>query len=214
LPGEQVTWHLQRRQRNFDEGRLGEVLRASPDRVVPRCPHFGVCGGCVLQHLSASRQLDAKQAQLFEALTRIGRVAPEETLPPLTADDAWNYRRRARLSAKWVAKKNRVVVGFRERAAPFVRTCARAMCCTRRWADCSSRCRPSSAHSRFAIASRRSKWLPPTTHSRSSYEFSLSPTRRISTTCASSLRTSDAALSSAGWLRHARAARARGRTAV
>jgi 23S rRNA (uracil1939-C5)-methyltransferase len=125
LPGEQVEWQMRARQRNFDEGRLTQVLRASPDRVPARCPHFGTCGGCVLQHLSAPRQIEAKQAQLLDALTRIGRVTPPTILPPLAAEP-WGYRRRARLSAKWVAKKRRVVVGFRERAAPYiadVRTC-------------------------------------------------------------------------------------------
>lgn len=119
LPGELVEWQRLKRGSSFDEGRLLQVIEASPDRVKPRCPHFGMCGGCVLQHLSGEQQLQFKQRQLTEALTRIGKVTPAEILPPLQAD-VWNYRRRARLSARWVAKKNRVVVGFRERSAPYV----------------------------------------------------------------------------------------------
>jgi 23S rRNA (uracil1939-C5)-methyltransferase len=119
LPGERVEWVRLRRGRNFDEGRLERVLAASPDRVEPRCPHFGVCGGCALQHLSSSKQLEFKQRQLTEALTRIGRVKPDEILPPLQAG-VWNYRRRARLAARWVPRKQRTVVGFRERNTPYI----------------------------------------------------------------------------------------------
>jgi 23S rRNA (uracil1939-C5)-methyltransferase len=119
LPGERVEWVRLKRGRNFDEGRLERVLEASPDRVTPRCAHFGVCGGCALQHLASERQLEFKQSQLTEALTRIGRVTPARVLEPLQAD-VWGYRRRARLAARWVPKKNRTVVGFRERSTPYV----------------------------------------------------------------------------------------------
>ena len=119
LPGEIVEWSRRKRARNFDEGKLERIIEASADRVVPRCVHFGVCGGCVLQHLSHPQQIEFKQRQLTEALTRIGKVAPLKLLPPLAAG-AWSYRRRARLAAKWVAKKNRTVVGFRERGSAYV----------------------------------------------------------------------------------------------
>jgi len=119
LPGEVVEWQRLKRNRNFDEGRLLRVIEPSPDRVEPHCAHFGVCGGCVLQHLSGERQLEFKQRQLTEALVRIGKVTSDEILPPLQSA-VWNYRRRARLAARWVPKKNRTVVGFRERATPYI----------------------------------------------------------------------------------------------
>lgn len=119
LPGERVEWSRRKRGKTFDEGKLERVLEASPDRVTPRCAHHGVCGGCALQHLAPVKQIEFKQRQLIEALTRIGHVTPGELLPPLQAN-VWNYRRRARLAAKWVAKKQRVVVGFRERATPYI----------------------------------------------------------------------------------------------
>ncbi len=119
LPGELVEWQRLKRGRNFDEGRLLRVIEPSPDRVEPRCKHFGMCGGCVLQHLSAEQQLQFKQKQLTDSLTRIGKVTPREILPPLQAG-TWNYRRRARLAARWVPKKNRTVVGFRERSTPYI----------------------------------------------------------------------------------------------
>jgi 23S rRNA (uracil1939-C5)-methyltransferase len=119
LPGELVEWQRIKRGRNFDEGRLLKVIEPSPDRVEPRCIHFGMCGGCVLQHLSGEQQLQFKQKQLMDSLTRIGKVTPQETLPALQAA-RWNYRRRARLAARWVPKKNRTVVGFRERSTPYI----------------------------------------------------------------------------------------------
>jgi 23S rRNA (uracil1939-C5)-methyltransferase len=119
LPGERVEWARIKRGRNFDEGRLERVLEPSADRVEPRCAHFGVCGGCRLQHLSAPRQLEFKQHQLHDALTRIGKVTPAQMLPPLHGG-VWNYRRRARLAARWVPKKDRTVVGFRERSTNFI----------------------------------------------------------------------------------------------
>ena len=119
LPGERVEWLRVKRGRNFDEGRLQRVLEPSADRVEARCAHFGVCGGCVLQHLAPTRQLEFKQRQLYEALTRIGKVTPAATLP-LLQGRIWNYRRRARLAARWVPKKERTVVGFRERSTTYI----------------------------------------------------------------------------------------------
>jgi 23S rRNA (uracil1939-C5)-methyltransferase len=119
LPGERVQWSLRKRARNFDEGRLESVLEPSPERVVPRCRHFGICGGCVLQHLDSAAQIAFKERQMLEALARIGGVEPQSVLPPLRGEP-WHYRRRARLGARWVAKKNRAVVGFRERSAPYL----------------------------------------------------------------------------------------------
>ena len=96
-----------------------EVLTPVAERVVPRCAHFGVCGGCALQHLSPEAQLEARQSELRDILERVGQVAPGTWLPPLRGP-VWAYRRRARLGAKFVAKKGKVLVGFRERLAPFI----------------------------------------------------------------------------------------------
>ncbi len=119
LPGERVRLRVFKRRRQLDEAGLVEVLSASPDRVVPACAHFGVCGGCSLQHLSAQAQLAAKERQLLENLQRIGRVRPERVLPPLRGPE-WAYRRRARLGVKYVHKKGRVLAGFREREKPYI----------------------------------------------------------------------------------------------
>jgi 23S rRNA (uracil1939-C5)-methyltransferase len=119
LPGERVVLRRTQRHRNFDEANCEQVLRPSPDRVEPACPHYGLCGGCALQHLAPAAQLALKQAQLIENLARLGGVKPERILEPLTGP-VWGYRRRARLGVKDVPRKGRVLVGFRERAAPYV----------------------------------------------------------------------------------------------
>jgi len=119
LPGERIRLRRTRRHRQHDDGALLEVLTPSAERVVPRCAHFGVCGGCVLQHLAPAAQLAAKESELKSTLERVARVAPRRWLEPLTGP-VWAYRRRARLGAKFVYRKDRVVVGFRERAAPYV----------------------------------------------------------------------------------------------
>ena len=119
LPGERVLVRQTGRSRSFDEAATLEVLRASPDRVAPRCVHFGVCSGCVLQHLDGSRQILAKQRVLLENFQRIGHVSPATVLPPLTGG-AWGYRRKGRFSVRRVEKKGKTLVGFRERDPRFV----------------------------------------------------------------------------------------------
>lgn len=115
LPGETVEVQLLQRRKGVQEAKLIQVLKASEDRVVPKCQHYAVCGGCAEQHLSSNQQLALKQTQLLENLVRIGKVTVPNVLPPLQAD-VWNYRRRARLGARWVQQKNRTLVGFRERS--------------------------------------------------------------------------------------------------
>ena len=119
LPGERVVVRQTARSRSFDEATALEVLQASPDRVEPRCVHFGVCSGCVLQHLDESKQILAKQRVLLENFERIGHVTPGEVLPPLTGG-AWGYRRKGRFSVRRVEKKDKTLVGFRERDPRFV----------------------------------------------------------------------------------------------
>ena len=117
LPGERVEIALRRRRRKLVEASLVRVLEPSADRVTPGCEYFGRCGGCALQHLEHSAQIRFKQAAVAQALARIGRTEPEEWLPPV-ASPPWRYRRRARLGVRYVAGKERVLVGFRERAGP------------------------------------------------------------------------------------------------
>ena len=119
LPGETVRAEQTGRNRHFDEAKTLEVLVASPDRVVPACAHFGTCAGCVMQHLDAPKQIEAKRRVLQDNLRRIGHVEPAEELPPLTGA-AWGYRRKGRFSVRYVEKKGKTVVGFRETNPRFV----------------------------------------------------------------------------------------------
>ncbi len=119
LPGEKVLarYLFGRSQRGKAE--TLEVLQSSADRVEPRCPHFGYCGACSLQHMSMDAQLARKQAALLESLQNTGQVEPASVFAPLSGPQ-WNYRRKARLSVRDVAAKERVLVGFRERNGRYV----------------------------------------------------------------------------------------------
>ncbi len=117
LLDEKVMARLRKRHRHFDEADVVEVITPSPHRVEPRCAHFAQCSGCSLQHMDADSQIAAKQRVLAENFERIGKVSPVSWLPPLTGEP-WGYRRKGRLSVRNVAKKGRVLVGFREEQNP------------------------------------------------------------------------------------------------
>lgn len=119
LPGERVRARLVKRHRQYDDAAAEEILQASPDRVEPRCAHVSVCSGCSLQHLDPLRQIEFKQKQLMDSLERIGKVRPERVLPALQRE-IWGYRRKARLSVRFVEKKGRALVGFREANGRYV----------------------------------------------------------------------------------------------
>ena len=119
LPGEQVIAEPVSRKKKFDFLRVRQVLVTSAARTVPACPHFGVCGGCATQHATAQAQMAAKQRWLEENLARIGNVRAESMLPIIYGAQ-WGYRRRARLSVRYVEKKGGVLVGFRERRSTYI----------------------------------------------------------------------------------------------
>ncbi|MCL9684280.1 23S rRNA (uracil(1939)-C(5))-methyltransferase RlmD [Legionella maioricensis] len=117
LPEETVEFQYTRVKKDFDEGRLLSVIEPSSLRVEPRCPHYQMCGGCSLQHMSEDKQIHFKQDQLLDLLSRFGHTEPQEVLPPLTST-YWHYRNKARLSVRFVEKKQTAMVGFRERNNP------------------------------------------------------------------------------------------------
>jgi len=119
LPGERVRASIVRRKPRFDVAQTIEVLRESHSRVAPRCPHFGVCGGCSMQHLHPAAQLAIKQRALEDQLWHIGKVRPAIVLRAI-AGSPWGYRYRARLSVRNVIKKGGVLVGFHERGSSYV----------------------------------------------------------------------------------------------
>lgn len=119
LEGEVVRFQRRKSRRNFDEAELLEVIEPSPERIEPHCDAFGRCGGCVMQHISIEQQREIKSQVLKDNMQRIGMVEVERWMEPLTGP-VWNYRRRARLGVKDVFAKGRVLVGFRERHAPYI----------------------------------------------------------------------------------------------
>ncbi len=119
LPGEQVQFVYTEVRRDYAEGRIERIEQPSPDRVTPHCPHFGVCGGCSLQHLAETRQIEVKQGLLMEQLRRLGHLEEPDAFPPLTGPH-WGYRHKARLGVKYVRKRDRVMVGFRERGSGLI----------------------------------------------------------------------------------------------
>lgn len=119
LPGELVDYQPVKRRRSYDEAVVQALHEVSADRVEPRCKVFGICGGCSLQHLSHEGQLMHKQTVLRDSLLRIGKVDPGTLADPIRGA-VWSYRRKARLGVKYVHRKERVLVGFRERLKPYI----------------------------------------------------------------------------------------------
>ncbi|ABE50118.1 23S rRNA (uracil(1939)-C(5))-methyltransferase RlmD [Methylobacillus flagellatus] len=119
LPGEQVTYKVRRRKERYEVADVLDVLQASHLRTQPGCEHFGVCGGCAIQHLEFSGQVAAKQRMLESNLWHIGKTRSERMLPPIYGP-AWGYRHKARLRVRHVAKKGGVLVGFNEKSSSFV----------------------------------------------------------------------------------------------
>ena len=119
LPGEQVTFRYTSHKAKHDEGKVETVVTASPERVEPKCPHFGVCGACSWQHIALDAQIRHKQQAMLNNLKHLGKVEPATVFEPLSAD-GWAYRRKARLGARWVRKKEKALVGFREKDGGFL----------------------------------------------------------------------------------------------
>jgi 23S rRNA (uracil1939-C5)-methyltransferase len=119
LAGERVRFRYTRLTSKIAEGRAVEVIEAADSRVQPRCSAYERCGGCSLQHMQGDAQLALKQQALLKQLGHIGNVEPEHVLEPITGE-TWGYRSKARLGVRYVAKKDRVLVGFRERGSSFI----------------------------------------------------------------------------------------------
>lgn len=118
LKGERVRIQFTKTSRRYDQATTLEVIQPSASRIEPKCDAFQVCGGCSLQHLDNDNQVAFKQQSLIEMMQHAG-VAVEQPIPPLRSS-AWGYRRKARLGVKYVRKKGRVLVGFRERNTSFL----------------------------------------------------------------------------------------------
>jgi 23S rRNA (uracil1939-C5)-methyltransferase len=100
ITGEQVTARLTKRKKKFAEAELVSVDQPSPDRVQPRCPYFGVCGGCNYQHIRYGRQLEIKSTQVEQTLRRVGHFADVPMRPTIASPSEYGYRNRIRVHAE------------------------------------------------------------------------------------------------------------------
>lgn len=119
LPGETVEYASFRRKSKYELAHLLGVLKPSSARVEPACPHYGICGGCAMQHVEPSVQLAVKQRILEDGLWHLARVRPEIIFPPIQGD-AWAYRHRARLGVRNLPNKGGMLIGFHERRSSYI----------------------------------------------------------------------------------------------
>lgn len=119
LPNERVSAEIFKKHSRYEEGKVTAIIEPAPIRIEPKCPHFQYCGGCVLQHINHDAQIHHKTKVLKDHLEHFGQIEPKTWLPPVTGQ-IWNYRHKARLTAKFVTKKNSVLVGFREKNSHLV----------------------------------------------------------------------------------------------
>lgn len=124
LPGERVRIAIKMSKRNYSEATTLAVLSGGDSRVEPQCPHFTVCGGCSLQHVTQDEQIKLKQSVLLEQLTHFGQAQPQSILEPLRTEP-YHYRRKARIGLKFVTKMGKIVLGFRERSGRYITDCTR-----------------------------------------------------------------------------------------
>ena len=124
-PDETVSVDPLERKKKFIRGRVAHITQASPDRVAPRCPHFGTCGGCNYQHMPYELQVRAKTDILRETLSRLGRIAWDGPVVP-HASPPFEYRNRAQWkiaqSRRW-RNRDRLL---RSRFSEALRRCGNA----------------------------------------------------------------------------------------
>lgn len=105
VPGDVVNVRVKKAKSNYYEGEAVEVLIPSPDRVDPRCVHFGTCGGCKWQNLAYDKQLFHKNEEVYNNIKRIGGFNDFESMPILGAEEHYFYRNKMEFSfsnARWL----------------------------------------------------------------------------------------------------------------
>lgn len=119
ITGERVVAELVKSKPSYSRSVVTQILRPASTRVEPRCPHFGVCGGCAMQYIEPDAQVATKARALEDLLERIGGQRDYTVMGPLFGS-AWRYRHRARLTTRFVEKKGGMLVGFHEKASTYV----------------------------------------------------------------------------------------------
>lgn len=118
LPDEDVQFVYTKKRNQISEGNATHINSASPDRIEPKCPHFLICGGCSLQHMSNDYQQKLKRESALALLAQ-QHVTAQNIIPTLTGD-SWGYRRKARIGVKYIFKKELMMIGFRERNSALI----------------------------------------------------------------------------------------------
>jgi len=119
LPNEEVMFVYTSQRAKFAEGRAIEIIKPSTERVEPVCPHFLLCGGCSLQHMSPEAQRVHKQSVLVDQFKHLAELDIPQLIKPLTTTTT-GYRRKARLGVRFVVKKDKLLIGFREKSSGFL----------------------------------------------------------------------------------------------
>lgn len=110
--GERVEIELTEVKKQFARARLLRVIRPSPHRTTPECPHFGECGGCQYQHLDYAEQLRIKGKQIADQLARLGGLDPARVAPVVPCPRPYGYRNRIMLRSQWNGREQRLIIGF------------------------------------------------------------------------------------------------------
>jgi len=108
VPGDIVDLRIRKKRKNYAEAEVVRFVEKSPDRIEPKCKHFGICGGCKWQNLPYDLQLKAKQQQVYDQLTRIGKVELPEFRPILGSVKIFEYRNKTEYgcaSKRWYTRQ-------------------------------------------------------------------------------------------------------------
>lgn len=112
IPGEKVLIEITETKKNFARGNLIRVIDSSADRAEPKCPYFGVCGGCQYQHISYGRQLQIKHKQISDLFQRIGKFDQALIGPVVPCPREYGYRNRLMIRSQWNKLKQGLEIGF------------------------------------------------------------------------------------------------------
>jgi len=98
LPGEKVEAIITRQKPRYNQGRVLEIVTKSPERIEPRCSHFGICGGCTWQDLDYERQLYYKKKQVIDCIEHIGKLENVEISDVVGSENVFHYRNKMEFS--------------------------------------------------------------------------------------------------------------------